>query len=741
MKQNIMKKNRIAAIVASLAILAGAGELRAQLIPMYLEGILSDDDSQQWEQPYYAYSGRILTDIDFYMGTKPGNEEFISKIVYKYNDQGQGVYIDQPYAIATDSTGKIDVKRYVYEESDTCNAYIYYRKDKDGNWYSDDTNRQILWHGYITEYQRFYWSSQLGEFVSPSSITSQYDEQGRPTVSLHYKNGVPEKKTEYTHDSETSVILTEYQWNAESSEWNPTAKIHRFYNSDWSLLLKQDYYRLTDNEWTLYMRIGYEYKENNVKCADWTLNFLADGSVQGDRKEFAVDSLGRQIYNAKYTLASFEPMEWVGIGRTDYEYSDYDTRGRKPTVTTYVWDNANSDWVYNHKDAIQKDDHGSVIFSASMDWDGTQWMVNGDWLMYEFIYDSENNKYPTFCLEYHSLPNDSSWSVYTYTHYDEHFCIERQQISYTENLGQAVITDIRHTEKTYNAQGLPDSVFLLHNDSLEMLTVYTYGETVEDISTRSIYSRKDGAWIPKMRIEYLLSERGDTLFTEYHTGCPDGTWQPDSRYFAEYDSEGRLIMDAYYNWNNEIQCFEGTSKWVSYYDEQGTKLGYAVYWWDYEIYTWYGLQNSLTIQTETPDGVLTVGLDSVWNPDKNMWELYSCDSVQVHTDNFGNLTVIDHVKHVPENIAQKTERNEFYHFVFNYDVPASAHLIRVEKLSDFITVQDCTVSVTAPDGGLIHILGLDGTAVASGTGTLNATLPAGLYIVKTDAGSATILLR
>lgn len=737
-----MKKNRIAAFAAAMTILAGAGDLHAQLIPMYMQSLLSDDSEIQWEQPYYSYGGHILTDIDYYYGTKPSDAEHLCKIVYKYDSQGEGVYMDQPYATVTDSvTGKTTVKRYVYEASDTCLAYIFYKQDKDGNWYSDDTEKYNYWHGFTTELVEFYWSSKFNELLSPRSIKSEYDNQGRPTVTLQYNNGVREKKTEYIHDSETSVILTEYWWNSEKGEWINPARHRESYNSDWSQLLFRDDYRLAGSEWVLSKHTCYEYNDNK-KVAEWSLTYLEDGSVNGQRKENVQDSLERVTHQATYVLGSLEPLEWVGESRTDYEYSSYDTRGRKPTVITYVWDSIGFCWEPSHVETIELDEHGSVIYSGGANWDGNRWNIEGPRYEYKYIYDSEGNKYPTMSIEYNTDP-DGYIGILTFTDYDEHFCIESQFVYGLDSLFNYNVLDWRSTDKKYNAAGLPDSVILMHKDSLETLNVYTYGIGPEDNSTREIYNRKDGAWVPSKRILYRLSEQGDTLFTEYYTGLADGTWQPKSRYLAEYDSEGRLIMDAYYNWNSKRQYFKGASKWEDIYDEQGTKLGYAVYLWDdyYGTDTWYGLQYNLQMRNETSYGYDIVKLDYGWNYDECSWYLRSCDSLQFHINELGNLAELSSMYRYWESYTVESPRMEYDRFVFNYTVPTSVPDVPAATLNDYISVQDCTVSVTAPDGGLINILSVDGTAAASGTGTLTATLPAGLYIVRTATLSAAILLR
>lgn len=856
MKRNFLQEVAAVAVTA-VAMNMGADARAQQLIPMEFDSYITKDYAKQWDQPYNAYSDRVLTRIDLLLGTDKDNATLQTDIVYSYDSRGKTMGINEPMVLSVDSTGKARLMKIQYEETDTSLYYRIDEQDENGEWYLYDLEESRYWNGFTTEYKEQYWSYAQQKILVLYATTSDYDALGRPTVSISRHYDDPYFRTEYGYESEDDVepMVTTWNWNAGNQEWVPDFrtrtrnhdgmhgyesytwdtvaqawtgedKYDRQYREDgkkvldisyswsaqsekWTPSTRQTYvyddegnctgqftdrWNAAEYNWTASEEKHSEYQENGVKCSQWSITYVEGGAALGNRTDFPSDLEGRTLSNASYMLVSANPPVWRGTKRTDYEYSQYDVEGNNPSVTTFKWDTKEDCWVNSTRTIVELDDHGSCTYTTSQKWNGSEW-VGSSFCSYEFIYDSQGTAFMTRSQEI-SVFEDGFSGHMDSIEYDSSFELERERVYDMDNAGNWNLTDWRDTRRTYNAMGQEDSVMLMHNGMPEKLTTYEmtlspYGLTsrqfnwnqsdsdwqIDRINIMTIadsavfeiwkydvelgmlvgdthvevYAKGDRyykdmyvwdslTWMPQSRVIVTLDANGDTIAYEEYRGMQDGMWIGYDKYEQQYDRWGHEILYAAYNWDSSHMDFKGASRWVTFYDEEGSKLGYEVYLWDNGRWDWIGLEKKLTTQV-TGDGS-DRKIEELYDWDRNTWSWWpdTYRDCLLETDEYGNLASLELTyKGWSAGIAEPSAMS-YEHAIFRYadvtavePVPAAA--------ADFVSIQDGTVSVTAPDGGPIRIIRTDGTIVVRATGSVSTALPAGLYIISASGRTVRVLLH
>ena len=173
-----------------------------------------------------------------------------------------------------------------------------------------------------------------------NKFITQFDENGRPTVSIWYyfdsdsDSFVPRSKSEYSRDENGHIILTlQYDWDLDNDIFVPRSKSERSFNQN-----GQETYSI------------YSF---------W--NTDSQSLVPSSKLERTYDLNGNQT---SYTVYFWDTESQSLVPSYKYDYT-YDENGYNILSTNLLWDSGSQSFFINSKDERVFDSNGRLIQSTN----------------------------------------------------------------------------------------------------------------------------------------------------------------------------------------------------------------------------------------------------------------------------------------------------------------------------------------------------------------------------------------
>jgi len=461
--------------------------------------------------------------------------------------------------------------------------------------------------------------SQEEGILIDSTITYQYTS---PTDSVFLSKGY------YERNYSGQLLLANYfQWDSNLNEWIWTKKEERSYDEDghtvfganynWDSGLN-DWVGVEKGEW------GYDENENQILKAKYNWDFGQSNWVGVEKDMYEYDENNQELWHIYFNW-DVGLNDWIEVAKNE---TVFDSEGNKAYSQIYTWDSNSNEWVFNsndanfNKDESENDENGNQIWFTRYYW---SFSLN-DWAaqyIYERTFDANNNKlsevYSLFDYMNNPIVLILSDSI-SFSYDSEGNLILTKDITGDINTSEWYYAGETQYQNTYDSNG--NLILVLTPNVSKQEREYD----VENNLIRQEIYRWEGSindWVLEIIEEYNPQVAGYnvTLREQYRWNSIAGLYlfgktqrqfdsdgeviiyQINENYWwdsfneiligisktereREFNSEGNLLMSAYYEWDNNINDWYGTNKSVRRIDSYGNVFLTFRYAWDSNLSDW-----------------------------------------------------------------------------------------------------------------------------------------------------------
>lgn len=549
----------------------------------------SRERQNQFNQPYYANgSDNVLAHAERHFSTNGSKYYRYGETVYTYDAKGTVIKIE------TTLTNYINIidKQNWYDFDIPENAVLKFVSTYTDN--SEETeeyfidpatgNRQDLyyyknvWYDGSTVFLSEKYVDEDGLLYEEYKTESEFDAQGRPTVTIEY-----------------------------------------------------DWYEYEDEDtayWALepYRKIEFEYKDEIV-YRTYSYNEAEDTDTiiwVPDYKYARVDDeQGRTVYY-EYLVWDEEESKWYGDTKYAFVYTYYpDGNIKNYTRTYWDWSEADGDWVPSNKQYAEGNTRNYMTYASY------------------YRYSKELSSFYLSYTRSYCFLGDTLQSSYTYVSYatptsaDE---LARQDelfnYGYKEEFEYYTSTDLLWLGRIPDQDVLRKSYSEYYLDTENKTSFKWIGDTKDEyeyipakiygtfdyraqVSTHRNYGWADGDWT--LNQKEVFNEQGDrTLNEDYYNGVLQSKQISEYVYFEEYDVYQGSYLEAYRTLEIDSALYDG--QWVpsgysiEKFDESARSVFYQAYGsWNATTNSWdWGMQYEIeyTGNNERPSSFILYSWDS-----------------------------------------------------------------------------------------------------------------------------------
>ena len=630
--------------------------------------------------------------------------------------------------------------------------------------------------------------NDAGQMIEYAKTESEFDNQGRPTVTVVYAMGedsttlVPDLRYEYDYlaDDTVSVTTSKYITDLHSNGyWQYTKRTTQKHDSTGRLLYNERMsFDTTLHAFYLTFKEGYIYNDNASQQTHWY--FMYNDPLTREQLS-TPDSL---IYSAYQSLTTRYTEKELGISLTNYPNLELPDK----TVISFHLDSIENG-VYNWGMSSKTDneyallpqsyDNPELIFkntSAKIynyDPSGKQWIL--EWEM-KSGYDQHGER--------------TSQEQY------QHGVLKlnlKNQFRYVKRYidGDSILVQLPLLSTATNGKVCLDSTYYEYNDKNEFMFSYRFRN----------WNQTDNTWKSITKDTVIYNENGVTAETwskwDYNTGewletdkeetiCNDtaltrtwiktkldtkaGTWTNVSKTFEQRNIYDEVILSETYEWDNTLNCWIGLKKTEVEHDIRGNELLKADYEWDSSTLSWKGISRTETqYDSKYNTRIQTIyswdnGSDS-WIKDKQIIQSSSGSNTGstitvtvVTTQSFWNstdslwlpdmretkaLTIDQNIEFLLTNEKYNSAQNKWEPCYSAKDIYVYSDDTGVSSISADaqIYVSDGTIYVDARQDSLITISSVSGGTIACGTGSVSTWVTPGIYLITVNGKTVKTVVR
>ncbi|MBO4560590.1 MAG: hypothetical protein J5705_01320 [Bacteroidaceae bacterium] len=460
----------------------------------------------------------------------------------------------------------------------------------------------------VTDRKNYNWVDTLSAWDMSSEYKYEYNDHGDVVKQETYSSTsiIERYITDYKYVSvfsygdsvvERRYALEEY-WNDRSGVFAPSYRREYDFDKNGNTILEQ-YYSNWD---TLTGSWGYGYKQEksyddngNMTSYLYSRWNAETGVWVGSSKELSVyDAAGDRIRREYFNGTQDSVANTVWIPQSLEEIQKDDAGHIILEMNCYYWDTSTENWSSASKTEWTYSDAGQVTSKTDYYYRGGQWYgsskqdfeYNAAGLIiaqndYSFDYSNPDSSYVTNRIEYTYTESGESKDIFTYTYdwYGDTLQLASKRIA--EITDGRITAYVTSTYDSWNAEWTPQS-----------RTTFTYGDNGMVTTLESQWLSYDSVWQNTSQKTLLLDSLGRTLYVEsYSYSSWYDSWVGDEKAEYAYDERGKVIMEAYYNWDRGDSAWVGSYKYEEAYNAQGQEVLSASYLWDKERQDWYGRYN------------------------------------------------------------------------------------------------------------------------------------------------------
>ncbi len=648
-----------------------------------------DNANERWNYGYrydYEYDSNSNRTLNVYSSWNPSSGTWIggSKETAIYDDSGDIVKRESFYG-ESDGDGGFTWTPSTLEETkkDTegntvsYTSYSYWSKDN-GMYQYGDKEEWSYSNGLLTGHSTYYYSD--GEWHGQRKETYEYDDNERLVSYSNYN---------YDYDDKDWSISGKTQYTYTESGESKDIYEYSFYNGE-QTLVKKKIAQISDGRITGYTDSSY-YSWSNT----W---------VPNSKMEYVTGTDGRTTIT-KYDWDSYAE-EWRGNSKV---IQSLDDKGRIIYTESYSWDSYDSIWYGNNKEEYTFNDKGERTMYASYYWNDSDTAWVGSY-KYEEEYDEYGNQ---LLYAYYS------WDDFRADWYGYNGSYERKYDS--------------NGNMTYYAYYIwDDDLWAWKGDEKRE---YEYDAEGTNTMT-TYYSSTDslGNWIGSSKNGYTYKD-GVSHSEGYIWDTERNDWRGD--YMSEYTSSDTIYMSTSYSWDEENWCWVGSNKYERRYYDNGSL--YIRYDWDTDKNDWVYNRKELTESENTATYSRDKFTSSVWNREKSQWEFDERDTYEIAYRGDENYDYELECFEVYDVLNSRWVVDYYNKYTYLYTGVNSVESIGIANLN--ISVSDGSIMVNADPEASISIVSATGSQIASGKGSVSASVVSGIYLITVDGKTTKIMVR
>ena len=682
------------------------------------------------------------------------NGELVPSSIYEYGyDEDYQNQIFYSYCESWDATnncwmrGYKSVSKYDESNNESLSEYYHWSSDR-GIWignsketYKYNENGEVL--------RREYWNniSDTSTVWNPGSLDIvQYDDNGNMVLNEYCEYWTGESwdygsKSEWSY-SDQNQLLSETEYYLASGQWHGNHKAEYEYNDKGQIILSQSYsYDFEGSAWLPSMKDVFSYTDAGEPLNSYSYNY--DGSDwQLTEKKLAIIEGGvitayaDSIYDS-WTDA-WSPSSYITVTRDEttgivtalyqdwdsynevwendkMESQKYDSEGRITYTESFYWvqsyDYSSGSYVYrwrgDNKAEYGYNDKGSVVMTATYYWSNydTVWVGNNK---------SES--------DYDEYGNQILYGYY-YWDYEKHewYGNYRSEYAYDSKGNQTLSISYNWDYDQGDWVGEYKSEFGYNEEGERIMSAYYYGTDSE------------GEWIGDSK--YVYYTKDDVSYSEnYDWDYDRKDWYGESK--SEYCYNDNQYVYAKYTWDYNDWCWVGEEKTVENYLDNGEED--ITYSWDLTTSTWVAASKRIEEMTQTASSNKYVYTDAVWNALTSDWLLTrreTNEEVYRSDDNLDyELIAIETYNSQTSSWSQLFTIKQ----VYVYKSLTGVEDIRIDQN---IRIEDGLIIVDADNDTAISISAVSGAPVASGKGSVEASVAPGIYLISVGDKTVKIIVR
>ena len=630
--------------------------------------------------------------------------------------------------------------------------------------------------------------NDAGQMIEYAKTESEFDGQGRPTVTVVYAMGedsttlVPDLRYEYDYLADDTVSVTTSKYITDihgNGYWQYKKRTTEKRDSTGRLLYNERMsFDTTLHAFYLTFKEGYIYNDDASQQTHWYIMYndpltreqlstpdsLIYSGYQGLTTRYTEKELGISLANCpnlelpeksviSFYLSSIENgvYNWEISNRTDYEYAllpqsydnpeltfkntsakiyDYDPSGKQWTLE---WDMKSGYDQYGEQTSQEQYQYGVLKLDIKKQFRYVKRYIDGDSILVQLplLSTATNGK---VCL-------DSTY--YEYNHKNEFmFSYRFRNWNQTDNTWKSITKDT-----------------VIHNEN---------GVTAE---TWSKWDYNTGEWLETDKEETIYNDTTLTrTWIKTKLDTKTGTWTNVSKTFEQRNTYDEVILSETYEWDNTLNCWIGLEKSEVEHDARGNELLKADYEWDSSTLSWKGISRTETqydskyntrirtiyswdnesdswikdkqindigssSNTGTTITIAYVSTQSLWNSTDSLWHP---DMRETKT-----LTIDQNIEFLLTNEKYNSAQNKWEPcysakdiYVYSDDTQVSSIIADAQ-----IYVSDGTIYVDARQDSLITISSVSGGTIASGTGSVSTWVTPGIYLITVNGKTIKTVVR
>lgn len=604
-------------------------------------------------------------------------------------------------------------------------------------------------------------------------------ENGTPVWAKSFKitNEYALTTTSFTDPTKkfSETCHKEYMWSESANNWIEELVIQYRYDEYGELILNQ-----TLRNDTIIRMISYQYeyitidddvegtriKQLSISRARWK---ETDGQfVPFDSIICTYNELGQQTMLMSCASWNNEAGIWATRGRLDVTYNDnhdvteicesssennspwhetmkiateYYPNGIEKIIGLYINTATEGDpvWVAQKETYITLDESDRVILMQSFSgWDVStnQWSSISKT---EYTYDSDSTR----------TAITSNWSAATQTwtnsskqetgYNKDGEIIMLANYNWSENLDCWLGRNKAEEERDSLGNTIHSAEYEWDDENLRWNGIERIDRQFDaegNMISEIIYDSTDveGNWIGfSKRLDYV--ENDIEITEQYLWDTERNCWR--GVYRDEGVGDGLSYGYAYYVWDSEQWCWTGDEKWyVNISPDNESNIGVTNYVWDSAAKDWIYSTKWEQESISTADSLIYTVTYFNWDPASSEWAYTERDMFTNIYNDKDNL--VKELKTIEEFDSGK---NEWTPICTTIDLYKYAVRTGVRKigLNSAVSVQDGTVTVDAP-GSIITISSMSGSPIATGKGSVSASVRAGIYLITIDDNTVKVVV-
>lgn len=727
-----------------------------------------DSEKNDWRLTYHYFQESdtqkiVEFDINYDSdSTYYGYKCVVEKCDDEYSQIGYAYHIE---------TGMTDWeysrKLYVYnKETENDRLYID-RNDRwnDGTWVPSDSSYTYQKHdGSESNISYCIWNEETQKWeLSESShikmikIGGDYYYTYQESANQDYGN-----REIADYDENANVIHSERYTYTQDAGWQPDFKGDYKYDTKGGIIYREEYQANLNEEGIFtgwYGRSLFDYKTDDqnrtlslLNCSGWDEE--NNTWRYGNRQNYSYsDSISSTITETWISAT----QSWIPSNKIEYIYTPALTTRTQYSfsegewIAQYIEEEARVDGQITNRISYNvyfDTEQNAYVKQAS---EKSEWFVSDSTVILTSRYVSEGNWEAYQKVVYTDLP-DSSYLYVKYSLDDnENWFAESKSISKQYSKDGNTYVEVTSSYWSKYDNEYIESYYLTGTDlygniiegKQENRSQYVWWQKSFDANgnmtmyTTYSWNQYDECWYGDTKELWEYTEDGIQIANEsYYYDSNDGIWKGQDKSRWLEDSLGNNILSEYYDWDDDLNEWYGLGKYEHAYDEEGNTIMTASYHWDRELKTWVGMYKEE--DSKSADGTESY-TNYTWDYESSSWLPTERSSSKYVSRPDKNIDYFLVKEEVYDKEASKWNALYDYKIIALYKSVVSVD--PVAETTATITVADGQITVQADATSAIAIRTINGQAVASGAGTLSASVSAGIYLVTVADKTVKVLVK